>query len=200
MDVGANIGLFSLYAIQRWPGAEILAFEPIPETLEVLRRNIRMHGLGNVTVHPCALGAERDDDVAFTYYPVILGNSTRYPEEKKLQKAVLTPIEGASVVEEKHTGHQVRARIEQLSTFLSEGSRVDLVEVDVEGAEVDVLLGVDAGDWPKTDQVIMEVQDIDGRLDAIRDLLHDHGLESTAEISPLIPPEIRTYVLHAARP
>ncbi|GHJ41579.1 FkbM family methyltransferase [Streptomyces sp. TS71-3] len=200
VDVGANIGLFSLYVKQRWPKAEILAFEPIPETLDVLRLNVKMHGLEDVTVQPCALGSERDSDVPFTYYPVIPGNSTRYPAQKELQKSVLVPIEGASVVDRKHTGRQVRAAVERLSSFLGDRSRVDLVEVDVEGAELDVLLGIDAGDWTKIDQVILEVQDIDGRLDAIRALLDRHGLPSTVELSPLIPPEILTYVVHAARP
>ncbi|MDT0269447.1 MATE family efflux transporter [Streptomyces sp. DSM 44915] len=200
VDVGANIGLFSLFVKQRFPDAEILAFEPIPETLRVLRRNVSLHGLTDVTVHGCALGAAHEPDVAFTYYPVIPGNSTRYPAEKELQKTVLTPIEGAAVVAEKHAGVEVRASVARLSDFLADRPRVDLLEVDVEGAELEVLRGIDAGDWPKIDQVVLEVQDIDGRLAAIRALLHRHGLESTVEISPLIPPEIRTYVVHATRP
>ncbi|WP_049571306.1 FkbM family methyltransferase [Streptomyces sp. SBT349] len=200
IDAGANIGLFSLFVKRKWPDAEILAFEPIPESLDVLRENILMHGLKDVTVKECALGSERAPDVPFTYYPVIPGNSTRYPAEKELQKSVLTPIEGLSVTERKHTGYEVTASVERLSSFLVDRTRVDLLEVDVEGAELDVLLGIDSGDWPKIGQVILEVQDIDGRLDRIRDLLHRQGLPSTVELSPLIPPEILTYVVHAARP
>ncbi|MDN0201121.1 FkbM family methyltransferase [Streptomyces sp. S.PNR 29] len=199
VDVGANIGLFSLFVKRQWPDAEILAFEPIPESLRVLRRNLELHRLSGVTVESCALGRERESDVPFTYYPLIPGNATRYPAEKEFQKSVLAPIEGADVIERKHTGYEVRASVERLSSFLGDRPRLDLLEVDVEGSEMDVLLGIDAEHWPRIDQVILEVQDIDGRLSAVRSLLDDRGLVSTVDYSPLLPPELLTYVVHAAR-
>jgi FkbM family methyltransferase len=39
VDLGANIGLFALYALGRWPGAEVTSFEPDPDNLAILRRN-----------------------------------------------------------------------------------------------------------------------------------------------------------------
>jgi FkbM family methyltransferase len=44
-DVGANIGVFSLLALERvGRSGRVFAFEPIPETFEVLRRNAENHG------------------------------------------------------------------------------------------------------------------------------------------------------------
>ncbi|MBQ0825399.1 FkbM family methyltransferase [Streptomyces tagetis] len=199
VDVGANIGLFSVFVKQKWPDATIMAFEPMPESLEMLRKNLALHGLEDVLVDDHALGSVREPDVPFTYYPLIPGNSTRYPAQKELQKTVLTPIEGREVVQEKHTGYEHRVRVDRLSSFLGGQPRVDLLEVDVEGAELDVLLGIDPADWPRIDQVIMEVQDLDGRLDTIRALLDRQGMRCSVDLSPLIPPDIRTYVVHAIR-
>lgn len=81
IDAGANIGMFALYIKQRYPAAEILAFEPAPETAAVLRRNISLHGLDGVQVCEMALGSSAEQHAAFTYYPAIPGNSTLYPAQ-----------------------------------------------------------------------------------------------------------------------
>lgn len=46
LDIGANIGAFSLAASKRWPRAEIYAYEPLPESVEEFRKNC-----GNGRVH-----------------------------------------------------------------------------------------------------------------------------------------------------
>ncbi|WP_018291175.1 FkbM family methyltransferase [Verrucomicrobium sp. 3C] len=41
IDIGANIGLFSLFAAERFPGAQILAFEPWEENFRYLEKLVR---------------------------------------------------------------------------------------------------------------------------------------------------------------
>jgi len=41
LDLGANIGAFSLWAQRRWPGSTITAYEPEPEAFALLERNTR---------------------------------------------------------------------------------------------------------------------------------------------------------------
>ena len=84
--------------------------------------------------------------------------------------------------------------------LLADGRPVDLLKVDVEGGELDVLLGIDPLHWPLIRQVILEAHDINGRLAAICDLLASHGLEPSVGPAPLIDPEILCYVVHAVRP
>ena len=48
---------------------------------------------------------------------------------------------------------------------------VDLLKIDVERAELDVLRGVEASDWPKVQQVVMEVHDVGGQLGRVHRLL-----------------------------
>lgn len=42
LDAGANIGLYSVWAAQRWPGARTIAVEPLPRNVELLRRNLEL--------------------------------------------------------------------------------------------------------------------------------------------------------------
>jgi predicted RNA methylase len=40
LDIGANVGSFSLWANLRWPGSTIYAYEPHPGTCAMLKRNL----------------------------------------------------------------------------------------------------------------------------------------------------------------
>lgn len=58
LDAGANIGLFAITAARRHPaGSRVIALEPDPDNLPLLRRNIDGNGLGGVVdVRPVAAG------------------------------------------------------------------------------------------------------------------------------------------------
>jgi FkbM family methyltransferase len=45
VDIGANIGAFTLDAASRYPAATVHAYEPDPQTCAVLRRNVEANGL-----------------------------------------------------------------------------------------------------------------------------------------------------------
>jgi acyl carrier protein len=58
--------------------------------------------------------------------------------------------------------------------------RIDLLKIDVEKSERDVLAGIADHDWPKIQQVVIEVHDIEGRLEEVQRLLAEHGFEVVA--------------------
>jgi FkbM family methyltransferase len=199
VDVGANIGLFSYFIRRQLPAARILAFEPMPETAAALRLNAARHGFGDAHIEQCALGADREERVEFTYFPHLPGNSTRYPHEKALQKSVMLRLEPPDDVHREHTGHTVTAEVRRLSSFLRADQSVDLLKVDVEGAELDVLRGIDPEHWPLIGQVVLEVQDLDGRLRKICDLLASRGFATDVRPAPMIPAEIRHFMVRGTR-
>ena len=49
LDIGANVGLFAIWAAHRWPAAFINAFEPWPENLRDLRANTAPYGQIHIT-------------------------------------------------------------------------------------------------------------------------------------------------------
>lgn len=65
VDVGANIGVYTLLAASRvGPQGRVASFEPGPSTLVRLRENIALNGLRNVEVHPYAV-SDRSGTVSF---------------------------------------------------------------------------------------------------------------------------------------
>lgn len=65
LDIGANIGSYTVLAAGV-RGATVWAFEPDPQTVRALKRNIDLNGMDSrVMVHELALG-DRDGEVMFT--------------------------------------------------------------------------------------------------------------------------------------
>ena len=56
VDIGANIGMFALWAEPQIPRGRLICIEPNPYALECLRMNVRQNDLRNVTVIPAAVG------------------------------------------------------------------------------------------------------------------------------------------------
>jgi FkbM family methyltransferase len=119
LDVGANVGSYTVLAsgVCR---AKTWAFEPDPDTIRHLKRNIAVNNLDPlVQTFECALGAERGD-VSFT-----VGLDT------------VNRIAAAN-------GKNVRmVRLERLDNVIA-GSQPIMMQVDVEGAEEGVLQGARA--------------------------------------------------------
>lgn len=199
IDVGANIGLFSLFVKLQRPEASILAFEPVPETAAVFRRNAELHRLSAVDVREVALGSRPERDAPFTYYPALPGNSTRYPAQKAASIAALGLLYNARVAERLYQGRPMTVRVDRLSSYLLAERPVDLLKVDVEGAELDVLLGIDAAHWPLIRQVSLEVHDQQGRLGLVCELLRARGLPPEVDIAPMTDPAARDYLVRAVR-
>jgi FkbM family methyltransferase len=89
LDVGANIGLFSICVVDRL-GSEvrILAFEPVDQTRMVLQGNIAAHtASGVVEVFDCGLGQDAGE-VVCSHYPRAPVLSTAYPDEAGDRKEI----------------------------------------------------------------------------------------------------------------
>ena len=96
-DVGANIGMFTLYVKQRCPGARVFAFEPIGDVYAALRLNAELYGADAVKVYDCGL-SDREREETFTYYPrqTMMSGRSAYADteyEKEVVKLALRQSE-----------------------------------------------------------------------------------------------------------
>ena len=146
--------------------------EPVAANLAALRANLAQHGFSEaVTVVAAALGAESAASADITVYPYMLGNSTLHPAEKE---AAQRPLMSA----ERFTAARVETcEVRTLSDIIAAAGlqTVDLLKVDVEGAELAVLQGLQARHWPLVRQVVLEVFDAADRPAAVATLLASQG-------------------------
>ncbi|MFE9727911.1 FkbM family methyltransferase [Streptomyces sp. NPDC005794] len=197
-DVGANIGMFTLFVQSERPGATVHSFEPVPSVYELLCRNRERHGVTGLA-HPYGL-AETDQEVEFTHYPGYSTMSTR-------STLADTEAERAFVRGQVRTDHlpeaermldellafrfreeTVRCRLRPLSAVLDEHpvDRIDMLKIDVQRGEQQVLRGLADRHWPLVRQIAMEVHDSPGsatagRLRAMTDELERRGFRVLTE-------------------
>jgi len=82
MDIGANVGIFSLPLAKRRPDATVHAFEPNPETFGVLQKGAGDNNVANMVPHPIALSDETRE-VALHIPEQNAGASTLSPDVSK---------------------------------------------------------------------------------------------------------------------
>jgi FkbM family methyltransferase len=196
LDVGAHIGLFTLFNSQSFEGLNVYAFEPVPPTFEALSLNVK-HLRPNV--RPLNVGlASESSTVAFNYYPRMTGVSGRVAdaeEHKRSRRPGLLKWLGQvsagtrestaaserdvdEMLDEYFRSEVYQCRVTTLSEVIREQGieRVDLLKIDVEKSELDVLAGVRAEDWGKIRQVVVEV-DTKANLEHVTALLKEKGYD-----------------------
>jgi FkbM family methyltransferase len=124
IDIGANIGWYTLHIGAMLKGGSIHCFEPLPETYEKLLQNIKINGLANIKTNQIAL-SEKKQTLTFFYNPKQSGasssrNITENPDIIKLDLNSITFDEYADI-------NAIKA--------------IDFIKCDVEGAELFVFQG-----------------------------------------------------------
>ncbi|MDB5359558.1 MAG: hypothetical protein JWO51_855 [Rhodospirillales bacterium] len=158
-DCGSNIGMSVLFFKTLYPQARIWAFEPDPATFEVLTSNVAQNALQDVTLCHCALG---DSD----------GLADFFTDQDDAGSLLM------SVKQERMDGERISVPSHRLSTFITED--VDLLKIDVEGAEETVLPELaESGKLSLVKQIHLEyhhhIMPNEDRLSSMLQLLESNG-------------------------
>ncbi|OGV89931.1 hypothetical protein A2Z41_00665 [Microgenomates group bacterium RBG_19FT_COMBO_39_10] len=123
-DVGAHIGLSTIYFKTKYPKAKIIAFEPNPQTAKLLRLNIKANHLKNVKIIEAAAYSQKGK--ALLYIDSATENPWTWGDS--LIKNIWSS---------KNPPKTVSVRAVLLSKFLTKP--IDLLKIDVEGAEFEII-------------------------------------------------------------
>jgi FkbM family methyltransferase len=131
VDAGAHYGYFSLLAAGLVGSrGKVLAFEAAPATFEILQKNSA--ALGNITAHHLAL-SDRESELVFYEFP------NQYAEYNALD---IAQFEKEGWIGE-NPPREYRVQAVSLAGFLAkENLRPTLIKIDVEGAEYQVIQGM----------------------------------------------------------
>lgn len=127
-DVGANIGMISLLIAKagKASGVIVHAFEPESRNAEELRRNVELNGVGSsLIVHQVALGDKKTTLPLFVTGAAGEGTHSILASANVGRQSIPVAVETAS---------EYSRRI---------GATPTLVKIDVEGAEMAVLIGME---------------------------------------------------------
>lgn len=118
VDCGANIGLATYFVKRRHPTARVIAYEPDPALFAVLEANIRRNHFADVHLHQTAVGGRARPDVFLST-----------PEASMAGHLAA----GAEAV------GGIPVDVIPLSDILRREPAIDLLKVDIEGAEAEAL-------------------------------------------------------------
>jgi FkbM family methyltransferase len=120
VDVGANVGLYTVIAGHLLSRGRVIAIEPQPDLCSILRENVALNQLSNVKVHECALGQESHRADLFQVSRTNDGQATLKPGGGQTFGSIAV---------------SVRAPKEIID------GPIQGMKIDVEGGELDVLRG-----------------------------------------------------------
>ncbi len=132
LDIGANIGIFSIKASKAAKNVRVLAFEPVLSNVEAIKKNAEMN-LCDIDVFPVAVGAQ---DGAVKMYI--------YPTNKE---ASIHASAGSEVMDFPSIS---------LGKALEKIQRCDFIKMDCEGSEEATLLNYPPGILRKIEAMAIE--------------------------------------------
>jgi 31-O-methyltransferase len=193
-DVGANIGLATVFFHRERHAVRIFAFEPSPVACECLKANIELHG-ADARVFECGLSSA-PGTAEFTFYPansVMSGFHADLETDRGATRTFMVNSGVAPQDAERLLGFKFRqvtfpCRLRTLSEVVDQErvARIDLLKVDVEKSETEVLAGIRNDHWDLIRQAVIEVHDEAGGLDHVQALLAKHGLNVVTEQDPML--------------
>ncbi len=146
LDLGAHIGVFTIYATATARNVVVYAYEPYPDSCAALKRNVRLNQREE-TVHCFAAAVASETGTRSLYlgggqffFPSVVG--TNKGEEVEQVAVPCTTL--MEIMESNHLEH------------------VDLLKMDCEGGEYEILYSTPPSHLEKIAAIRMEYHDLDG--------------------------------------
>lgn len=139
VDIGANIGGFSLYAARQTPRGRIIAYEPNPDTFGRFVRNIALNNAKNiVAVQEAVVGEGKRGDAQLFVEPTSSLSASLHAKFAGGRSVSVHAVTLASIF----AAHQI--------------SRCDFLKLDCEGTETEIMMTAPQEILQRVDYIAME--------------------------------------------
>jgi FkbH-like protein/FkbM family methyltransferase len=198
IDIGANIGLFTLFVNQHCKDPVVYSFEPSPVVYELLKTNSKVYG-PNVKTFNYGV-SDKEKTATFTFYEKSSVFSSFNPDENEDKDAIQAVVRNllkdssaygddlAEYVDEVTSGRLESSsyvcRLLSVSDIIRENNidKIDLLKIDAEKSELDIIRGIKDKDWDKIKQIVIEIHDKSGKvLEEIESVLNARGFKCSVE-------------------
>lgn len=177
MDVGANIGIFGVWAHRRHQPSAIFCYEASPQTFEYLRDNTSRLVDAEITkVHTVnrAVACKAGETLTLHQSPLVSGISTL------LDKSKVGWVKELAASQEL-VSHEVKTTTVSAEIATQALAHIDLLKIDVEGYFMEVLGGISPADFPKIKNIVIEIdyaEEVGVTLKNVEDLLRANGYQT----------------------
>jgi FkbM family methyltransferase len=145
IDIGAHIGVFSIFAAHKAKNGKIYTFEPMKENFELIKKNLELNKIKNVKAFNNAVSGQTEQKLFFINKRNTGGHSF-YEGEGQSKKVIVEAISLEDIIK----NNKIK--------------KVDFLKMDCEGAEYDILFRSSDEVLEKLNKISMEVHDIDEKL------------------------------------
>jgi len=157
LDVGANIGLYSIWAAREYKPAAIFAYEASPVTFGYLADNVGHHVDRDTIAVQCinrAVSSSLGAELVLRQAPLVSGISTLLDETKVPWVRDLQ--QSGDLTSHKTMSTTISDELERTET-----ARVDILKIDVEGHFMEVLAGISETDFDRIANIVLEADYLD---------------------------------------
>ena len=168
LDLGANIGVFSIYAATTARNVRIYAYEPMPDFFKLMQLNVKLNGLDkSVSCFNFAVAGDSTNRELFVagtdfFFPTLVSpGAEKNPTVTTVQCTTLPSIIDDNKLD-----------------------RVDFLKMDIEGAEYEILYRTPASYFERIHEIRMEYHNLDAErqnVDSLKQFLIDQGYRITRQ-------------------
>ena len=164
IDIGAHIGVFSVYAASKADQGRVIALEPFQDNFQLLQKNRELNHLDNLTIIAKAVGAQSGQRELFMADDSSGGHSLYFGKNRKTIS--VTTISFQELITEQNI------------------QKIDFLKMDCEGSEYEIFYPLPDTIWSIIQKISMEFHEIDEQrnIRTLKQLMESKGF--TVEYIP----------------
>jgi FkbM family methyltransferase len=135
VDIGANIGIFTIFAANKAKNGIIYSYEPVPENFDLLKKNIEMNNFKNIKIYKFAVLGKKGE------VKISLSNWNDGMHSVGIRGIKVSGI----TLEDIFLNNKIK--------------KINFLKIDCEGSEYDILINTPEEYLKKIEKISMEFHD-----------------------------------------